>query len=147
MAIQSRNHQSSNSLSSPIPFILTARSLRASTMATVDLNHVQFWQPPPKPSLYKPHTFPRKQSWTASATRSQNQPAAATRQLERGFEDQPRDEEVEAQGTVPERLSKRPCLICCENSQAVITNPYLVRVMHYHRSKRSWVHLCGRRPR
>jgi len=68
-------------------------------MATVDLNHVQFWQPP-KPSLHQRHKFPRKHSRAASATTSRNQPVAATRQRGRDFEAQPEDEEVEAQGRI-----------------------------------------------
>ncbi|KAH6702756.1 hypothetical protein BKA61DRAFT_680954 [Leptodontidium sp. MPI-SDFR-AT-0119] len=68
-------------------------------MATVDLNHVHFWQPP-KPSLHQQHTLPRKHSMAASATTSRNQPVAATRQRGRDFEAQPEDEEVEAQGRI-----------------------------------------------
>ncbi|KAH7308327.1 hypothetical protein BKA65DRAFT_485675 [Rhexocercosporidium sp. MPI-PUGE-AT-0058] len=76
-----------------IPFILITHFLRAFTMATVDLNHDHFWQPP-KPSLHYQHTLPRKHSRTASATTSRNQPVAATRQRGRDFEARPEDEEV-----------------------------------------------------
>ncbi|KAG4427979.1 hypothetical protein IFR05_016539 [Cadophora sp. M221] len=65
-------------------------------MATVDLNHVQFWQPP-KPSLHQQHTLPRKHSRAASATTSRNQPVAATQQRGGNSGAQPEDEEIEAQ--------------------------------------------------
>jgi len=69
-------------------------------MATVDLNHVQFWQPPPKTSLHEQYKFSRKHSRGASANTSRNQPVAATQQQGCNSGAQPEDEKGEAQGCI-----------------------------------------------
>lgn len=44
-------------------------------MATVTLNHVQFWQPPSKPSFHNQRISPVQQNYrSATATNSRNQP-------------------------------------------------------------------------
>ena len=91
-------------------------------MATVDLNHVQFWQPPSNLSCHKQRTAPRKHGSLDFSSQDKralihnkadptfkrtNQPkcaVAATRHPGRDLEVQPEDEGVAAEGTIRESI-------------------------------------------
>lgn len=138
-------------------------------MANIDLNSVQFWQPPSKPSVHKQQKASYKHGRSASTTSSRNRPAplhnkaepaferpsqpkcavTATRHQGNNFDAQPEGERAGAQGTITE-YPRRACLIFYGNLQATTTTPPTVtkrQTTAFYQSKRSWVRFYRTRSR
>ncbi|KAH8760269.1 hypothetical protein BGZ57DRAFT_609656 [Hyaloscypha finlandica] len=136
-------------------------------MATVTLNHVQFWQPPSKPSFRNQRISPVQQNGgSATATNSRNQPVPQYQNANpsskrsdqsnysvaaaRGHDSiaQLVPDRVKAQGTIQENITGKNSSNPLWKTQNTSMAPKLattLQTMNYHLWKISHLHLCVKR--